>query len=123
MPSDPFASLPEKSRTPNSVRTIEQWINQANAAAKLDPSRSGWILASTVVIGALQSVLDKDDQPLFLLKGGVYLERRLGGATRATSDIDTLFRSDISTFENALDTAFERNWGPISFERTPFSRF
>jgi len=119
MSDDPFAALPEKDRTPVSARVLEQWVHQASAALGTNAARTGWILASTVVVAALQRALGHDRQPLFLLKGGVYLERRLGASARATRDIDTLFRGSVDEFVLALDEALAQPWGPVTLSRSP----
>lgn len=56
--------------------------------------------------------------PLFLLKGGVYLERRLPAGSRATKDVDTLFRGSLSEFTDALDLTLAQPCGPIALTRT-----
>lgn len=119
MSDDPFAALPEKDRMPASARVLEQWVHQASAALGTNAARTGWILASTIVVAALQRALGQDQQPLFLLKGGVYLERRLGASARATRDVDTLFRGSVDEFVLALDEALAQPWGPVSLSRTP----
>lgn len=78
----------------------------------------GGFLASTVVIAALQRVLGPDGGPLFLLKGGLYLERRLGVNARTTRDVDTLFRGSLEEFADALDHALAEPWGPAALSRT-----
>lgn len=119
MSDDPFAALPEKDRTPASARVLEQWVHQASAALGANAARTGWILASTIVVAALQRALGPDHQPLFLLKGGVYLERRLGESARATRDVDTLFRGSVDEFVLVLDEVLAQPWGPVTLSRTP----
>ena len=118
MSDDPFAALPEKDRTPASARVLEQWVHQASTALGTNAARTGWILASTIVVAALQRALGQDQQPLFLLKGGVYLERRLGASARATRDVDTLFRGSVDELVLALDEALAQPWGPVTLSRT-----
>ncbi|WP_139418010.1 nucleotidyl transferase AbiEii/AbiGii toxin family protein [Agromyces laixinhei] len=119
MSDDPFAALPEKDRAPASARVLEQWVRQASVALGTSAARTGWILASTIVVAALQRALGQDQQPLFLLKGGVYLERRLGASARATRDVDTLFRGSVDEFVLALDEVLAQPWGPVTLSRTP----
>lgn len=47
-----------------------------------------------MVVAALQRAVAPDGHPRFLLKGGTYLELRLGLETRATKDVDVLFRGN-----------------------------
>lgn len=81
--------------------------------------RIGWLLASTVAVAALQRALGPDQQPLFLVKGGLFMEFHLGLRARVTKDIDTLFRGSLAEFEQALDAAIAEPWGPFTLERTP----
>ncbi|ALJ19733.1 nucleotidyl transferase AbiEii/AbiGii toxin family protein [Microbacterium sp. No. 7] len=119
MSDDPFAALPGKDRTPASARVLEQWVHQASAVIGTNVARTGWILASTIVVAVLQRALGHDQQPLFLLKGGVYLERRLGASARATRDVDTLFRGSADELVRALDEALAQPWGPVTLSRSP----
>ena len=80
--------------------------------------RLGWIVASSIVVAALQRALHDDGRPVFLLKGGAYLEIRLGLATRATKDVDTLFRGDFDKFIDSLDEALREPWGALELQRT-----
>jgi hypothetical protein len=81
---------------------LNQWIRDAEALTGAGERRIGWLLASTVVIAALQRALGVDNAPLFLVKGGVYMELQLGLRARATKDIDTLFRGTAAEFNEAL---------------------
>ena len=75
-------------------------------------------MASTIVIAALQRAVGPDGTPLFLLKGGVYLEHRLGLASRATKDVDTLFRGLLKEFVAKLDAALAEPWDGLELRRT-----
>ena len=58
------------------------------------------------MVAALQrSLHEADRQPIFLLKGGSYLELKLGLESRATSDVDLLFRGIFDDFVDPLDAA------------------
>jgi hypothetical protein len=78
--------------------------------------RVGWMLASTVVIAALQRALGVDGRPLFLAKGGVYLEMQLGLGARVTQDIDTLFRGTVDEFMATLVDVMSVPWGPFTLQ-------
>lgn len=62
-----------------------------------------------------------NNDPLFLLKDGVYLEHKLGLASRATKDVDTLFRGELDEFLHALDGALAEPWGDITLTRSTVS--
>lgn len=117
MPGDPFSDLPDKDRSPKSARILDGWINDAQKIVSSRGERVGWILASTLVAAALQRALD-DESPIFLVKGGVFIERALDLQARATKDLDTLYRGTEDDLLDHLDHALAEPWGEISFART-----
>jgi len=108
--------LPDKSRPVPSARALNTWVRDAVRLTGLRERRIGWMLASTVVIAALQRTLGGDGRPLFLAKGGVYVEMQLGVGARATQDIDTLFRGTVDDFMVALQQVMSVPWGPFTLE-------
>ena len=114
----PLDQLEPRDKPPATVRAIDTWIQQAESQAGIGARRLGWMVASGVVIAALQRVLFKDDLPRFLIKGGTYLELRLGLRTRATRDLDALFRGTFDEFLDALDEALAEPFDGITFRRT-----
>ena len=92
MTAHPFDTLIPRGKPPATVRAIESWVQQAEQKVGIGAGRLGWMVASGVVIAALQRSLWKDGEPRFLVKGGAYLELRLGLRARATKDVDTLYR-------------------------------
>jgi hypothetical protein len=115
-------SLPATERPKPSARLLDQWVRDAQAMTGGADKRIGWMLSSTVVIAALQRARRADAEPLFLVKGGLYLELRLGLAARATRDVDTLFRGSAQEFERSVDQALAEPWGPFRLERTALER-
>jgi len=113
----PFASLSDRDKEPNSKRVLDTWIAHAAGSTGIVERRLGWIVASSVAIAALQRAVHIDGQPRFLLKGGTYLEVRLGLRSRATSDIDALFRGDFDEFLATLDSCLEP-WGALELSRS-----
>ena len=121
MTVNPLNDLPDKDRRPSSAAVLNRWVQDARKLAGGTGDRTGWILASTIVVAALQRALGPDGDPLFLLKGGVYLEHKLGLASRATKDVDTLFRGELDQFLHALDSALAEPWGDITLTRSDVS--
>ncbi|HWU30555.1 MAG TPA: nucleotidyl transferase AbiEii/AbiGii toxin family protein [Microbacterium sp.] len=119
--SDPFSALPEKSRTPTSASILNQWVSHAEQIVGARGDRTRWVLASTIVAAALQRALMADDTPLFVVKGGVFIERALNLQSRATKDLDTLFRGAVEEFEQAADDALDEPWGMFDLTRTAFT--
>ncbi len=118
MTAHPFDDLDPRGKPPATVRAIESWIQQAEHAVGIGASRVGWMVASSVVIAALQRSLWTDGEPRFLIKGGAYLELRLELRARATKDVDTLFRGSFEEFVDTLDTALAEPFDGITFRRT-----
>lgn len=110
--------LPDKQRPLPSARALDQWVRDAAKLTGERDRRLGWMVASTVVIAALQRALGADGAPLLLAKGGVYLELQLGLQARATQDIDTLFRGSVDQFETALSEVLSLPWGPFTLQAT-----
>lgn len=118
MTDHPFSALPDRGKEPTSKRHLDAWIQQAQPKTGVAVGRLGWLVASSVVIAALQRTRGEDGHPRFLLKGGAYIEVRLGLRSRATKDIDTLFRGDFDDFIDVLDATLTESWGAIELERT-----
>jgi hypothetical protein len=110
--------LPDKGRPVPGVRALDKWLSDAQRQTGVAAQRLGWLVASTVVVAALQRVLAADQKPAFLVKGGVYIEFQLGLRARTTSDVDTLFRGGLAEFEERLDEALAQPWGPFELVRT-----
>jgi hypothetical protein len=111
-----LAGLPDKTRPPASISVLNDWVNQADLKTKAG-GRLAWLVASTVVVAALQRAVDDTKTPHFLLKGGTLLQHRLGQETRATKDIDGLIRGDIEEFLAALEETLALPWGPLTLRR------
>ena len=118
MTGHPLDLLPPRGKPPSTVRAIETWIQQAERKVGVGARRLGWMVASGVVIAALQRSVHNDGKPRFLVKGGTYLELRLGLGARATRDLDTLFRGDYREYLEVLDRTLARPFDGISFQRT-----
>ena len=118
--SEAINQLKPKEKQPRSARVLDGWVAQAQQilGGQISGGRLGWLIASTVVVAALQRAVDEAG-PLFLLKGGTLLQHRLGLDARATSDIDGLVRGDLTRFLVVLDEVIKEPWGPLGIERGP----
>ena len=113
-----LAKLEGRGKEPNSAAVLDRWVAAAQQAAGIEAGRLGWLVASTVVIAALQRAVDDTGRTHFLLKGGTYLQYRLGTTGRTTKDVDGLIRGDLDEFLAALDQALRQPWGPLTLART-----
>ncbi|HEY8717991.1 nucleotidyl transferase AbiEii/AbiGii toxin family protein [Pengzhenrongella sp.] len=118
--NEAISRLKPKDTEPRSARVLDGWVAQAQQriGGNADGGRLGWLIASTVVVAALQRAVDESG-PLFLLKGGTLLQHRLGLDARATSDVDGLVRGDLTRFLAVLDGVIKEPWGPLTIERGP----
>lgn len=118
--SESVSNLTPKVKPPASARVLDGWVNQAQTNLGVDAAggRLGWLIASTVVVAALQRAVDVAG-PLFLLKGGTLLQHRLGLDSRATRDIDGLVRGDLSRFLVTLDDVIKQPWGHFASNVVP----
>jgi hypothetical protein len=110
--------LPDKSRPVPSANAMNRWLSDAEKDTSIAAKRIGWFVASTVVVAALQRALGDDEQPVFFVKGGVYIEFNLGLRARTTKDVDAMFRGSVDDFADRLDESLAEPWGPFKLERT-----
>lgn len=113
-----MAALKDRGKAPASARVLNRWVAQAQDATGLEAQRLSWLVATTVVVAALQRAVDEDGRSRFLLKGGTYLQYRLNWSGRPTKDVDGLVRGDIDHFLDALDDSLRPPWGPLELSRT-----
>ena len=118
MTAHPLDGLAPRGKPPATVRALETWIQQAEQKVGVGSRRLGWLVASSAVIAALQRVVHADGEPRFLIKGGAYLELRMGLRARATRDLDTLFRGRFEELLDVLDQALAEPFDGIAFRRT-----
>ncbi|MDR1512529.1 MAG: nucleotidyl transferase AbiEii/AbiGii toxin family protein [Propionibacteriaceae bacterium] len=115
--------LPAEDRPLPSARLLDQWVRDAQDLTGGVEKRIGWMVASTVVIAALQRARADDLKPLFLVKGGLYLELQLGVKARTTKDVDTLFRGTAQEFEEAVDQVLAEPWGHSAWSAPGWSEW
>ena len=83
MNAHPLDQLKPRGKPPANKQAIDRWIHDAEREVGIGARRFGWMVASGVVVAAIQRVLHTDGLPRFLIKGGAYLELRLGLRARA----------------------------------------
>lgn len=112
-------TLKPKTKEPVSAKVLNTWIAQAEAqfGDEAKGGRLGWLIASSVAVGAVQRALDEDGRQLFLLKGGTLLQHRLNATARATKDVDGLVRGDMDAFFKVLEEVLDEPWGPLTLRR------
>lgn len=113
--------LPEKGpnrrpdQTPTQKAHLERLVAHYAQLTGLAPIRVRRWISVMVLLGALDRSRESD--PLFLLKGGVAIELRVGGGARATKDVDLVFFGDPERLEEILDEDLREPYSVFSFER------
>lgn len=112
-------TLKPKTKEPVSAKVLNTWIAQAEGQLgdEARGGRLGWLIASSVAVGAVQRALDEDGRQLFLLKGGTLLQHRLNATARTTKDVDGLIRGDMDAFFAVLEDVLDEPWGPLTLRR------
>lgn len=103
-------------RTPSRHSHLERLLGDYVKARGVAPDRMRRWISTMTLIGALDRVR-ADEQPRFLVKGGVSMELRLGLGARSTQDVDFVFRGRISELLDVLQEAFERPYSGFEFRR------
>lgn len=113
--------LPEKGpnrrpdQTPTQKAHLEKLVTHYAKLTDVAPERVRRWISVMVLLGALDRSRESD--PLFLLKGGVTIELRVGGAARATKDVDLVFFGEPERPGKALDQDLAEPYSVFTFER------
>ncbi len=103
-------------QTPTQKAHLERLVAHYAQLTGLAPVRVRRWISVMVLLGALDRSRESD--PLFLLKGGVAIELRVGGGARATKDVDLVFFGDPERLGEILDEDLGEPYSVFSFERT-----
>jgi len=102
-------------QTPTQKAHLERLVAHYAQLTGLAPARVRRWISVMVLLGALDRSRESD--PLFLLKGGVAIELRVGGGARATKDVDLVFFGDPKRLGGILDEDLGEPYSVFSFER------
>jgi nucleotidyltransferase AbiEii toxin of type IV toxin-antitoxin system len=102
-------------QTPTRKAHLERLVAHYAQLTGLAPARVRRWISVMVLLGALDRSRESD--PLFLLKGGVAIELRVGGGARATKDVDLVFFGDPERLGEILDEDLGEPYSVFSFER------
>ena len=94
-----------KAKPPANRVALERWIAQKAQEDGIAAARLRRAVSFMVLSAVLARFVDEEGAPLFLLKGGVAMELRVGARARASKDYDTAFRDDMTRLEDVLATA------------------
>lgn len=107
-----------RGKPPFSVNVLQRWIADAERQSGVAVARQQRWVSFMVLAAMLDAVRDEDDEPLFLLKGGVAMELRFDLAARATKDFDAAYRAEASGILERLDQALRSGYGDFTARRT-----
>jgi Nucleotidyl transferase AbiEii toxin, Type IV TA system len=107
-----------KNKPPHSVKVLHSWIATYAKQTEQVPERIIRSVSYMIAALALERARDQSGAPLFLIKGGVMIELRLGLRARATRDLDAVFRAEFSTWLDKLDGAIRQPVGDFTLTRT-----
>jgi hypothetical protein len=99
-------SFPKK-KQPLNKKVLETWIRDYAKLESLPQTRVHRAVGFMLVALVLDRSLDAKGDPLFVLKGGVSMELRLGLRARTTRDYDTVYRGTFEEWLSVLDDALE----------------
>jgi hypothetical protein len=94
-----------KSRPPANRVALERWINQKAQDDGVAANRLRRAVSFMVLSAVLARFVDEQGAPLFLLKGGVAMELRVGVRARASKDYDTAFRDELTRLGRVIGEA------------------
>ena len=103
-------------RPPSRHSHLERLLGDYSKAHGVAPDRTRRWISMMTLIGTLERVR-VDEQPGFLIKGGVSMELRLGSGARSTKDIDIVFRGPTTELLDVLDDAFAHPYSGFEFRR------
>jgi hypothetical protein len=110
--------MAETGRKPASrVNLLQKWVNERARERNIAVMRLQRWISFMVFAAALDRVRDERDEPLFVAKGGVVMELRLGLEARATQDFDATFRASVETMLDRLDEALAEPYGHFKLSR------
>jgi hypothetical protein len=107
-----------KDKPPHSVKVLHSWITTYAKETGQVPERIMRSVSYMIASLALERARDNAGTPLFLIKGGVMIELRLGLRARATRDLDAVFRAEFRSWLNQLDAAIGQPVGDFTLTRT-----
>lgn len=107
-----------RGKPPTRVSVLQRWISDAAIETGIAVARQQRWESFMVLVAILDAARDEDDEPLFLLKGGVAMELRLGLTARATKDFDAAFRADAAQILDRIDAVLRTGYGDFAARRT-----
>jgi hypothetical protein len=104
-------------KRPKTINRLQKLIGEWERESGLPVRRLNLRVASMMLAGALGRMTDDEGAPVFLTRGGVAMELRVGEKARGTRDVDLVLRGDPGSLIAHLDSALAEDYQQFSFER------
>jgi Nucleotidyl transferase AbiEii toxin, Type IV TA system len=111
------ADAHEPKKLPGNTSHLQQLVGRFAAEQGMPPVRVQRWLNAMVVTAVLDRARDENDEPIFLLKGGVAMELRLQLRARTTKDYDAAFRARAEEVLDNIDEAIADPWNEFTITR------
>lgn len=110
--------LPARNKPPHNVNVLGRWLTESANHSGMTAGRLRRWLGFMVVAAMLDRARRDDGEPMFLIKGGVAMDLRIGRSARATRDLEAALRTAISELAEHLDPALRAGFGDFGATRT-----
>lgn len=104
-------------KQPHTASVLQAWVATAARRQGMVPIRLQRQISFMVIAAILDRVRDENDDPLFIVKGGVAMELRLHLQARTSKDFDTVFRESFDQMLERLDEALHQPFGGFTLRR------
>lgn len=109
-----------RTKPPHNVSVLERWLSEESKHTGIAAGRLRRWLGFMVVAAMLDKARrSTDSEPLFLVKGGVALELRIGVSARATKDLDLAFVDKVDALADHVDPILRAGHADFTATRTP----
>jgi hypothetical protein len=104
-------------KRPKTLSRLQQLITEWERDSGQPVRRLNLRVASMMLAGALARAVGEDGTAVFITRGGIAMELRMGEKARVTRDVDLVLRGDPDSLLGHLDTAFAEDYEEFAFER------
>lgn len=104
-------------KQPHTASVLQSWVAAAARQQDIVPIRLQRQISFMVIAAVLDRVRDGNDDPLFIVKGGVAMELRLHLQARTSKDFDAVFREGFDQMLDRLDGALGQPFGGFTVRR------
>jgi Nucleotidyl transferase AbiEii toxin, Type IV TA system len=104
-------------KQPHTASVLQAWVATAARQQDIVPLRLQRQISFMVISAILDRVRDENNDPLFIVKGGVAMELRLHLQARTSKDFDAVFRESFDQMLERLGEALDQPFGGFTLRR------